>query len=122
MKHIGVKNRNQMNVPAHVSNNVLDDLRLSPVETAALKIKAELLDAILAEVQRRKVSQAELTEILDDYQPQISNLLRGMVSKFSIEKLLRYAEALHLKPVLTLRPLSETPTAEISKRTRRRIA
>jgi len=122
MKRSEPKRREQVSVPTHVSKNILNDLGLSPEQSAALKIKAGLLDGILAEVQRRKYSPTEVTEILNDYQPQVSNLLRGKISAFSIEKLLRYADALHLKPVLTLRPTSVTRMPETSKRPRRRIA
>ncbi len=106
MKRSEQNRRDQINLPTHVSKaNVLDDLGFSPFETAALKIKAELLDAILEEINRRKYTPKELTELLDDYQPQVSNLLRGKISSFSIEKLLRYAEALQMRPSLTLRSI-----------------
>ena len=89
---------------AHVSTgDVLDDLGFSPAESLALKIKADLLDAILREVERKGYTQAQLTTIVDDYQPQISNLLRGRISSFSVEKLLKYAHSLRMQPVLTLR-------------------
>jgi len=122
MKRSELKERGPITLPTHISKNVLDDLDLSPSESASLKIRAELLDGILAEIGRRKYTATELTAILDDYQPQVSNLLRGKISKFSIEKLLRYAEALQLKPTLTLRPLPGSRMRETAKRARRRIA
>ena len=48
------------NLPAHVSRtNVLGDLGFSTLESAALEIKAELLDGILSEIHRRKVHPEE---------------------------------------------------------------
>ena len=46
-----------------------------------------------------------LVEILDEYQPSVSNLLKGRISQVSIEKLLRYADRLHLQTSIAIRPL-----------------
>jgi predicted XRE-type DNA-binding protein len=43
-------------------------------------------------------SQAQLAQMLGEPQPRISDLLRGKISKFSLETLVTYAEALHLRP------------------------
>ena len=113
----------QVSLPVHVSKaNVLDDLGFSTLESAALKVKAELLDGILEEIHRKKYGQKDLANLLEEYQPQVSHLLRGKVSKFSIEKLLRYAESLGLKPTLTLRPVAPVRIPHATKRARRRIA
>ena len=83
------------NKAAYVSSsNVFADLGFSPEKAVALKFKAKILSAILSEVQRRKYRQAKLVELLDEYQPVISNLLRGKISQMSIEKLLIYADRL----------------------------
>jgi predicted XRE-type DNA-binding protein len=42
-------------------------------------------------------TQAELAEILNVYPPDVSNLLNGKNSKFSMSKLIRYAGKLNLK-------------------------
>lgn len=108
--------------PTHVSRgNVLDELGFSSADSIALKVRAELLDAILAEIQRKAYRPSEVAKILDDYQPQISNLLTGKISKFSIEKLLRYAQSLELQPVLTLRPLTSQSIGR-GRRLRRKVA
>lgn len=75
----------------------MDDLGFSRSESSVLKLKAELLDAILDEVRRKGYGQHELVDILDEYQPNVSNLLHGKISKVSIEKLLTYADRLGLK-------------------------
>jgi predicted XRE-type DNA-binding protein len=68
------------NKPQHITKgNVFDDLGFPPDEAAALKVKAIIL-----------------TEILSDYQPNVSNLLNGKISKMSIEKLLSYATRLNM--------------------------
>lgn len=85
------------NKPSHiVKGDILDELGFSASEASALKVKAGILSAILDCVRKRGYSQAELVDILDEHQPSVSNLLRGRITQVSIEKLLRYADRLHL--------------------------
>ena len=88
-----------------VRGNVFDALGFSASEASALKIKAELLSAILKQVNVKSYTQAQLGDILDEYQPSVSNLLRGRISQMSIEKLLRYADRLHLQTSIAVRPI-----------------
>ena len=80
-----------------VTGNVLDALGFAPSEASALKVKAEILAAILEHVRAKGYTQAELAQVLDEYQPPVSNLLRGRIASVSIEKLLRYADRLGLE-------------------------
>jgi predicted XRE-type DNA-binding protein len=94
------------NRPAHiVRGNVFDVLGFTASEASALKIKAELLSAILEHVKVKGYTQAQLADVLDEYQPSVSNLLRGRISQVSIEKLLRYADRLHLHTSIAVRPI-----------------
>jgi predicted XRE-type DNA-binding protein len=94
------------NRPNHiVKGNVFDALGFSASEASALKIKAELLSAILEHVKVKGYTQAQLADVLDEYQPSVSNLLRGRISQVSIEKLLRYADRLHLQISIAVRPI-----------------
>ena len=93
------------NTPSHVTRrDVFDDLGLSRSEASALKIKATLLDAILREIEKQGYTQSQLVEILDEYQPSVSNLTRGKIAKVSVEKLLTYSDRLKMKTMLTVRP------------------
>ncbi len=92
------------NRPSHITKgDVFDDLGLSRSEASALKIKATLLDAILREIEKRGYTQSELVEILDEYQPSVSNLTRGKIAKVSVEKLLTYSDRLKMKATLSVR-------------------
>ena len=94
------------NRPTHiVRGNVFDALGFSASEASALKIKAELLSAILEHVKAKGYTQAQLADVLDEYQPSVSNLLKGRISQVSIEKLLRYADRLHLQTSIAVRPI-----------------
>jgi len=96
----------------HVTRgDVLDDLGFSRSEAMALKIKADLLDAIRAEIERRAYTQRQLVNILDEHQPAVSNLIRGKINQVSIEKLLRYAELLGLRTQLKVLPAVRAVTA-----------
>src|SRR6202453_4873395 len=94
------------NKPTHiVKGNIFDALGFSASEASALKIKAEILSAILENVRAKGYTQAQLVDILDEYQPSVSNLLKGRISQVSIEKLLRYAARLHLRTTIAGRPI-----------------
>jgi predicted XRE-type DNA-binding protein len=77
-----------------MSRNVFEDLGFSPEETAALKLKTDLHTAIVKRAARH--SQHELQKLLGTTQPRISDLLRGKMSKFSLEMLVIFAEKLGL--------------------------
>lgn len=99
--------KNETNKPAHITKgDVLDDLGLSRSEASALKVKANLLDAILREIQSRKYTQKQLIQILDEYQPAVSNLVRGKIGKLSLEKLLAYSDRLNMKANITIQTTS----------------
>src|ERR1700726_1990927 len=94
------------NKPTHVvKGNIFDALGFSASEASALKIKAEILSAILEHVRAEGYTQAQLVDMLDEYQPSVSNLLKGRISQVSIEKLLRYAARLHLETSVAVRPM-----------------
>ncbi len=79
------------NQPSHVSKgNVLDDLGLSPQETAALKLKMDLHGEILKVIKKKKLTPRMLETALHQPQPRISELLRGKISTMSAEKLAGY--------------------------------
>jgi predicted XRE-type DNA-binding protein len=98
------------NKPAHVvKGNVFDALGFSASEASVLKVKAEILSAILEHVRTEGYTQAQLVDLLDEYQPSVSNLLKGRISQVSIEKLLRYADRLHLETSIAVRPMEAAP-------------
>jgi predicted XRE-type DNA-binding protein len=102
-----------VNKPSHITRgNVFDDLGFSPPQAAALKIKAQILTALLARIRQQRYTQKQLARILDDYQPNISNLLNGKIAKMSIEKLLSYAQRLNLDTVVTVKPRARSPQSK----------
>ena len=70
------------------SGNIFADLGIeNPEEYMA---KAELAAEILRIVRRRRLTQAEAAKLLGIRQPKVSELLRGRLDGFSIERLLRF--------------------------------
>ncbi len=96
----------------HVTRgDVLDDLGFTRSEASALKVKADLLDAIRDEIEKRSYTQRQLVNILDEHQPAVSNLLRGKITQVSIEKLLCYSDRLGMRAQLKVLPARKTATA-----------
>jgi len=69
------------------SGNVFADLNLPHADD--LLAKAELAAKIIAEIQRRRITQAQAAAVLGIDQPKISALKQGKLSGFSIEGLMR---------------------------------
>jgi predicted XRE-type DNA-binding protein len=78
-----------------MARNVFEDIGFSPEKAAALRLKADLHTKIVKAASR--YSQRELQAILQTSQPRISDLLRGKMSKFSLDMLVGYAERLGLE-------------------------
>ena len=91
--------------PTHITKgDIFDDLGFTRAEASSLKIKADLLDAILREIEKRGYSQRQLVALLDEYQHSVSNLLQGRIAKVSIEKLLYYSDRLNIRVSLSTTP------------------
>ena len=86
---------------------MFDDLGFSRDEAAALTMKSKLHSKIIR--YAKKYSQSQLQQILGEPQPRVSDLLRGKISKFSLETLVTYAEALDMRPeIRTHEPAAQT--------------
>jgi len=70
------------------SGNVFADLKLPNADD--LMAKAELSAKIIAEIQRRRLTQSQAATILGIDQPKISALKQGKLTGFSIERLMRF--------------------------------
>ncbi|GEM_PF-492965 len=74
------------------SGNVFADLGLPDAEEALTK--AELAMAITAFVQAHGMTQIQAADVLGISQPKVSALLRGQLTGFSMERLLKFLNAL----------------------------
>ena len=70
------------------SDNVFEDLGFDREEAANLKIRADLMIDLREYIRARGWTQAEAADFFGETQPRISNLLKGEISRFSIDKLI----------------------------------
>jgi predicted XRE-type DNA-binding protein len=92
---------------AKIKGDIFDNLGLSKAEASELKMRADILDAILRVVRRHRLTQRQLTVLLKDHQPNVSDLLSGKIGKFSLEKLLRYADCLGIETRVKIKEHTE---------------
>ena len=69
-------------------DNVFEDLGFDAEEAAHLKIRADLMLDLRQYIQDRGWTQAEAAAFFGETQPRISNLMKGEISRFSIDKLI----------------------------------
>lgn len=75
-------------------NSVWDALADTPEQAANLQVRAQLMQQITAIIQASEWTQAEAATRCGVTQPRINDLLRGRISKFSLDALVNIAAAL----------------------------
>lgn len=70
------------------SDNVFEDLGFDLEEAANLKIRADLMLDLRAFIQDKGWTQAQTAAFLGETQPRISNLMKGEINRFSVDKLI----------------------------------
>jgi predicted XRE-type DNA-binding protein len=70
-----------------VFESVWDALEPSPIEAAHMKMRSDLMIAIQEAVAGWDLTQAEAAKRLAVTQPRLNDLLRGRISKFSLDAL-----------------------------------
>jgi predicted XRE-type DNA-binding protein len=86
------------------SDNVFEDLGFDREEAANLKIRADLMINLREYIRARGWTQAEAADFFGETQPRISNLLKGEISRFSIDKLINMLSRTGLQVRLETRP------------------
>ncbi len=71
--------------------NVWDALEDTPAEAANMTLRSRLLIAIEQRVTEWKVTQAVAARRLGITQPRLNDLLRGKITKFSVDTLIELA-------------------------------
>ena len=74
--------------------SVWDALADTPGEAANLRARAELMRKLAALIHKRGWTQAEAAERCGVTQPRINDLVRGRVSRFSLDALVNISTAL----------------------------
>lgn len=101
-------NARAVNRPGHLTTgNVLEDLGFSPQDIREMEIKRDLWVPIRAAIEAEKLTQSQLARALQIHQPDASLLLRGQIARFSITRLLQFADRLQLTVSLTVVPKTQ---------------
>jgi predicted XRE-type DNA-binding protein len=85
-------------------DSVWDALADSPEQAANLRARAELMQQIAAIVNKRGWTQVEAARHCGVTQPRINDLLRGRVSRFSLDALVNIATAIGRRVHVELEP------------------
>jgi predicted XRE-type DNA-binding protein len=84
--------------------SVWDALANTPQEAANLRVRSELMDKIAALIESKGWTQVEPANHCAVTQPRISDLLRGRISRFSLDALVNIASALGKRVHVELEP------------------
>jgi predicted XRE-type DNA-binding protein len=85
-------------------DSVWDALADTPEQAANLRARAELMQQIAAIVKKRGWTQVEAARHCGVTQPRINDLLRGRVSRFSLDALVNIATAIGRRVHVELEP------------------
>ena len=81
-------------VEQQIFSSVWDALADTPEEAANLRVRSELMDKITALIESNNWTQAEAAQHCSVTQPRINDLLRGRISRFSLDALVNLASKL----------------------------
>lgn len=87
------------------TGNVFEDLGAADAEERLAK--AELARAVRKEIQARGLTQVDAATLLGVKQPDVSDLMRGRLGRFSMERLERFLNALGMEIRIQVGPKPE---------------
>jgi len=80
--------------------DVFHDLGFTPAEAVNLRLRAAMMNALIAHIERRKLTQVQAARLLGVTQPRVSNLMAGKIHLFSIDTLVNLLAAAGLRVAL----------------------
>lgn len=88
------------------SGNIWTDLGFPDAEER--QAKALLSDAIEEAIKRRRLTQTQAAVILGVDQPKVSEIVCGRVSRYSLDRLIRFLNALDRDVDIVIRPKAKS--------------
>jgi len=87
----------------HVTDgSVFDDLGFSKEESQNLKIRSVLMQAVEQYIIKNKLTQSEAAKLLGVTQPRVSDLMRGKISLFTIDILVKMMTRINISVALVI--------------------
>lgn len=71
------------------SDNVFEDLGFEPDEATNLRIRADLMLDLRSHIQNQGWTDQETSQVLDAPQTTIENLVKGEISRFTVDSLIQ---------------------------------
>jgi len=84
--------------------NAFRDLGFSADEAEHLRVRSDLMISVQKTIAARRLTQAEVADLLGVTQPRVSDLVRGRLDLFSIETLIDMLARLGIRVRLVLQP------------------
>ena len=69
------------------SGDVFSDLGFSPAESHNLRIRSQMMTALRNLIEKEGLTQSDAAKRLNVSQPRVSDLVRGKISRFSLDTL-----------------------------------
>jgi predicted XRE-type DNA-binding protein len=85
------------------SDNVFEQLGFKPEEAINLRLRSGMMNALIAEIEKRGLTQAQAARQLGVSQPRVSDLMRGKLHLFSIDTLVTLLSAAGLRVEMKVR-------------------
>lgn len=86
------------------TGSVFEALRDSPAEAKNLRVRADLMIRIAHLIKQRRLTQAQSAKLFGVTQPRISDLVRGKISRFSVDMLMAMLWRAGLHVQVTVNP------------------
>jgi predicted XRE-type DNA-binding protein len=93
------------------SGNVFTDLQIADSDTQLLK--AQLVARLQLVIKSRKMTQAEIAEVIGVSQPDVSRILRGQFRDISVERLVVFLTRLGCAIDIVVKPANKRAFAPI---------
>ena len=79
---------NSTSKPNPMAHSIFSDLGFAPEEAENLRLRSELMIRLSRILEKRSLTQSQAAKLLGVSQPRICDLLKGKISKFSIDTLI----------------------------------
>lgn len=85
------------------AEDIFEQLGFNQTEAANLALRSETMDTLIAEIEKKGLTQAQAAKAPGVSQPRISDLMRGKMHLFSIDTLITLLSALGLRVEMKVR-------------------